>query len=376
MVNCPSMFRGATFATLSVAVCGVALLSSCQRAAEPPAPEVRPVRTITVGKLDGRNEISFSGTVQAQTEANQAFRIDGRLVDRAVSVGDLVRPGQLLARLDPANEQSAVQAAQAQLNAARARLDEARSNYARQKGLVAERATARAIFEQAEAALRSAEAGVETAQSQLTQAQNRLSYTRLVSDAEGIVTATGAEPGEVVGAGRMVVQIAKQGGRDAVFDVSGRVRDVAPRNPKITVALATDRSVTATGRVREVAPRADPVTGTFRVRVALADPPPGMRLGATVVGSMVLPGVAQISIPSSALVRSERKPSVWLVDPKAMTVSARPVEIATVDASQVVVAAGLAPGDLVVTAGVQALRPGQKVRLLAQTAAATGGSKQ
>jgi len=347
-----------------------ALLAACRPAAEPPAPEVRPVRTITVDQRDAQGRVALTGNVQAQTEVNLAFRIDGRLVERAVGIGDAIRPGQLVARLDPENEQSALQSAQAQLMGARARLEEARSNYNRLKGLVAERAVSQALFEQAEAVFRSAESAVESAQSQVVLSQNRLSYTRLVSEVDGVVTAQGAEPGEVVGAGRMVVQVAKQGGRDAVFDVPASLKDAAPPNVKVRVALATDPKVATTGRVREVAPRADPVTGTFRVRIALDNAPPTMRLGSTVVGSIELAGGQRIAIPATALVRSDKQTAVWLVDPKTQTVAPRMIEVATFEPDQVVVAGGLAAGDIVVTAGVQALRAGQKVRLAGVPAAA------
>ncbi len=340
-----------------------ALLPGCRPAAEAPAPEIRPVRTYTVDKRDAEGAFSLTGTVQAQTEVNLGFRIDGRVVERAVSIGDTVRKGQTVARLDPENEQSALQAAQAQLQGARARLEEARSNYNRLKGLVAERAISQASFEQSEAVFASAQSSVETAQSQVTLSQNRLSYTRLVAEVDGLVTAVGAEPGEVVGAGRMVVQVALQGGRDAVFDVPAQIKDMAPSNPRIRVALATDARIFANGRVREVSPRADPVTGTFRVRVGLTDPPPTMRLGSTVVGRITAPSGTSMTIPASALVRAERQTSVWVVDPKTETVVARPIEVTRFDPDRVVVAAGLNVGDVVVTAGVQALRAGQKVRL-------------
>ncbi|MFN7778379.1 MAG: efflux RND transporter periplasmic adaptor subunit [Betaproteobacteria bacterium] len=328
------------------------------------------MRTITVDQRDAQGRVALTGNVQAQTEVNLAFRIDGRLVERAVGIGDAIRPGQLVARLDPENEQSALQSAQAQLMGARARLEEARSNYNRLKGLVAERAVSQALFEQAEAVFRSAESAVESAQSQVVLSQNRLSYTRLVSEVDGVVTAQGAEPGEVVGAGRMVVQVAKQGGRDAVFDVPASLKDAAPPNVKVRVALATDPKVATTGRVREVAPRADPVTGTFRVRIALDNAPPTMRLGSTVVGSIELAGGQRIAIPATALVRSDKQTAVWLVDPKTQTVAPRMIEVATFEPDQVVVAGGLAAGDIVVTAGVQALRAGQKVRLAGVPAAA------
>ena len=195
-------------------------------------------------------------------------------------------------------------------------------------------------------------------------AQNRLGYAQLVADAGGTVTAVGAEPGEVVQAGRMIVQIARQAGRDAVFDVSPQIKNSAPPNPEITVSLTTDPKVTAAGRVREVSPRADPATGTFRVRVGLTNPPATMRLGTTVTGRMQLGSAPGIEIPASALIRSDRQSAVWIVDPKTGTVSTRNIEAGSQDSARVVVLSGLNPGDVVVTAGVQALRPGQTVRLL------------
>ncbi len=360
----------------------VALLSACQRAEEEPAPEIRPVRAITVEPRSNAGIVALTGTVQAQTEINESFRIDGRLIERTVDIGDAVRPGQLIARLDPENEESGLQASRAGLSAAQARLGEARTNFTRMRDLIVDSAVSRAQYEQAEAALKTAEAGVQTAQEQVNLSQNRLSYTRLVSNVSGVVTARGPEPGEVVSAGRMIIQVARDGAREAVFDVPAQIKNSLrpdPRttaaNPKpgtaaaigsidINVALAMDPGVTAIGRVREVSPRADPVTGTFAVRVRLIDPPPGMLLGSTVTGRMQLPGAQAIQVPSTALVRGDGRTAVWVFDKAAGTVSLRNIELGAADANNVQVASGLKPGEVVVTAGVQALRPGQKVRLL------------
>jgi RND family efflux transporter MFP subunit len=351
----------------SVLLCLAALLpllSACQRKVEAPPPEIRPVRAMTVEKLAAGSLVTMTGTVQAQTEINQAFRIDGRLIERTVDVGDTVRPGQLIARLDPQNEEAGLQAARAQLAAARAQLVEARNNFTRMSDLVVEDAVSRAQYEAAEAVRTTAEAQVEAAQSQVSVAQNRLSYTRLVSDVAGVVTARGPQPGEVVSAGRMIIQVAREGARDAVFDVPAQVKDSAPKNPEVTVALSDDPKVTAAGRVREVSPRADPVTGTFAVRVRLIDPPPAMRLGSTVSGRMKLDAAPGIEVPATALVRAEGRTAVWVFDRQSGTVSLRNIGIGAADARSAQVTSGLNPGDVVVTAGVQALRPGQKVRLL------------
>ncbi len=346
----------------------ILLLSACRQDEAPVAPEIRPVRVITVEERAAGDTVALTGTVQAQTEVNFAFRIDGRMIERNTEVGDTVTPGQLLARLNPDNEQTSLQSARAQLAAARGQLVEVRNNFERQRTLVERQLTARATFDQAVASLRTAESNVESAQASVNLAENRLSYTRLVADAGGVVTAVGAQSGEVVPAGRMIVQIAREQGRDAVFDVPATVKDAAPGNPEITVALTTDTNVTAAGRVREVSPQADPVTGTFRVRVGLIDPPAGLRLGSTVVGRMVTDSVPVISVPGSALVRQGEQNAVWVVDPATSTVALRDIDIDSHDAARVVVAGGLEPGDVVVTAGVQALHQGQQVRLLGEAA--------
>ena len=157
---------------------------------------------------------------------------------------------------------------------------------------------------------------------------------------------------------------------NAVFDVPAQVIRTAPPDAAITVTLADDPQVQAHGRVREVAPQADPVTRTFQVRVGLDDPPASMRLGSTVVGRMVVDAGTIIDIPSTALTQHDQRPAVWVVDPTTSTVSMRQIDVLRYDPSSVVVSSGLSPGDVVVTAGVQALHPGQKVRLLGSPSAA------
>jgi RND family efflux transporter MFP subunit len=158
--------------------------------------------------------------------------------------------------------------------------------------------------------------------------------------------------------------VARKDGRDAVFDVPGQLLRSAPSDPLITVSLTDDPAVTAIGRVREVSPQADPVTRTFEVKVGLTDPPATMRLGSTVVGRMQLEATPTIEIPASALTAINRRPAVWVVDPSSLTVSLRNVDILRQDPATVAIFEGLASGDIVVTAGVQALHPGQKTRLL------------
>ena len=340
------------------------VLASCKPDTKVEAPEIRPVRTVTAAKGKAGETVVLTGHVQAEDEPAFAFRIAGRMIERPVNVGDRVEAGQVLAKLDPENELNELRSAESTLAAAQGQLTYARGDFDRQRQLLANGHTPRARFDQSQNALQSAQSQVDNAEAQLRIARDRVSWTTLEADAPGTVTARGAEPGEVVQAGQMIVRLARQGGRDAVFDVPAQLLRSAPSESEITVRLTDDPSVTATGRVREIAPQADPVTRTFEVKVGLSDPPQAMRLGATVTGSVKLESEPVISIPASALTELNRQPAVWIVDPKNLTVSMRNVELLRHDPGTVVIAQGLDTGDIVVTAGIQALHPGQKVRLL------------
>lgn len=243
-------------------------------------------------------------------------------------------------------------------------LTQASLTYGRQQELLKDGWTPRANYDEARQKLLTAKAAVDAAQAQVQIAQNQLSYTVLFADAAGTVTAKGAEPGEVVHAGQMIVQLARQGGRDAVFDVPEQLIRTGPRDPVVQLALSNEPTVRATGRVREVAPQADPTTRTWQVKVGIIDPPQGFALGSTVTGSIRLSPPAGIEVPPSALIEANGRPAVWVVDPHSQTVSLRNVDVARYDPEDVVISRGLETGAVVVTADVQVLRPGQKVRLL------------
>jgi RND family efflux transporter MFP subunit len=322
------------------------------------------VRTITVAKREAGETVALTGRIAAQDLAALGFRIAGRVMERPVNVGDRVVAGQAIARLEPQNERNGVRSAQADLVAAQATLTQTQNHFDRQQTLLRQGWTTRAVFDQAKRERDTAQARVDAAEAQLKTAHDLLGFTELDADAPGVVTAVGAEPGEVVQAGQMIVRLARQGGRDAVFEVPAQVLRAAPPDAVIAVSLTDDPAVTANGRVREVAPEADPVTRTFVVRVGLDDPPDAMRLGATVTGRLNMIAQPVLEIPASALTRVDQKPAVWIVDPASNAVALRAVEVVRFDPAKVTVAGGLDVGEVVVTAGVQALHPGQVVRLL------------
>jgi RND family efflux transporter MFP subunit len=353
------MFNLRILATALIA----AALAGCHEQA-PPTTQARPVRTVTVERGAEGETVSLTGQVQAKDHVSLAFRLDGRMTDRPVNVGDAVTAGQVVARLDPQIQQNTLRSAQANLSSAEAQLTEARLTFERHEKLLKSGATSRDRYDQAQQAMLSAQGQVDAARAQVANAQEQLGYTVLSADAPGQVTAVGAEPGEVVRAGQTIVELARQGGRDAVFDVPERLIRTGPRDPVVEIALNDDPTVKATGRVREVAPRANAATRTFQVKVGLIDPPEAMHLGSTVTGRIRLAAPPGMEVPASALTESEGGAAVWVVDPRELTVSLRHVQVLRYDATSAVVAEGLERGDILVTAGVHVLHPGQKVQLL------------
>jgi RND family efflux transporter MFP subunit len=339
-------------------------LFGCDNTEEAAAEPVRPVRVVMVEPRTSGETATLTGTVRAQEEVSLAFRTGGRMIERTVNVGDRVQAGQMIARLESVTQRNAVQAARADLAAAMGQLTTNRTDYERQQTLLARGFTTRVRYDEALQAVQVAQSWVDNAEAQLAISEQQLGYTELYADAPGVVTARGAEPGEVVAAGQMIALLAREGGRDAVFDVPERLIQAAPPDPVVTVVLTTDPGVRAQGRVREVSPQADPVTRTFEIKVGLIDPPPALRLGSTVTGSMKIGQGGGIEIPASALTSLSGQPAVFVVDPETATIELRPVDIARFDLATVTVEEGLGGGDVVVTAGVQALRPGQEVRLL------------
>src|ERR1700738_4697385 len=341
--------------TLPIAACGKE---------QPRKVEIRPVRVTSVQHALSGDTISLTGQIQARYPIKLAFRIGGRLQERTVTVGDPVAPGEVVARIEPQDYRNALRSAEADLASAQAVLANSQGTEGRQSQLLSKGFTTQAQYDQAEQQRKTAQAQVESTQARLQSARDNLTYTDLKSDVTGSVTAKGAEPGETVAAGRMILQVAMLGGRYAVFNVpSQRIRQ-SPKDPEVTVSLSDEPTIVATGHVREVAPQADAATGTYVVKAALDNPPDAMRLGATIIGQVKIQSEAVIQLPGTALTQSEGKPAVWVVDPERKTVSLVPVTVGHYDTSSAVVSQGLKDGDLVVTAGGPAPRPGPEGRVL------------
>jgi RND family efflux transporter MFP subunit len=351
-------------ALLTTAVALMTLGACKKNEARPPV--VRPVRSVVVEKRQVGDPAVGTGHLRARDEVNLAFRIGGRMIERKLGVGDRVEAGQLVAVLDSEVERNSRSSAQADVAAAQATLDQSVAFERRQKNLLNEKVISPNEYDSALRQLKTAQAQLDAAQARLKSAEEQLSYTELKSDAAGVITEKGAEVGEVVPAGKMILKVAQQSGRDAVFDVPAQaMRDGLGLGEQVEVWLADHPEINATGQVRQISPEADPVTRNYQVKVGLINPPPGMFLGATVVGRVRLKIDSLIEIPSSALTMLEDKPAVWVVDAKDQRVKRRQIAISRHTPDSAIVTDGLESGERVVTAGVQTLHEGQAVKLLA-----------
>ena len=311
--------------------------------------------------------IALTGEIRARVESELGFRADGRITERLVGVGDHVSPGQVLAKLDPQEQQAAVDAAESDVRAAEAKFSNETSNLARQKRLLTAKVNPPSEYDRAEESFRTAQSSLEAARARLGTAHDALAQAELRAGKAGTITARNAEVGQVVSGGQRVFVLAHDGPRDAVFHVNESVFGKQPidRNIPIQIKLATDPSIHTTGKVREISPTLSGAGGTLAIKVGLEESPPAMTLGAAVFGEgpQPLDSREAITLPPSSLASAGGQPSVWIVDPATSAVSERPITIARYETDRVLVAAGLQPGDLVVTHNAQKMSPNQKVAI-------------
>lgn len=323
---------------------------------------MRAVKLLTVGVESLASTLEYAGEVRARTEARLGFRVAGKIVQRPVILGQRVQAGTLLAQLDAGDYQLAVEAARAQVTAATTQRDLAAADFKRFAALREQNFISGAELERREATLKAAQATLDQAKAQAAAQGNQSSYTRLLADAPGVVTALEAEPGQVVAAGAPVVRVALDGPRDVVFAVpEDRLAQMRVGQPVAVRGWAS--TALLSGKVREIAASADPATRTFTVKVAV-DAAQAPALGATVTVIPQQPerkAIPVLKLPTTALRKEGEGSAVWVFDPATSTVRSQPVQVATADGNAAVIAAGLTPGQQVVATGVHVLSPGQKV---------------
>jgi len=350
------------------AVLALALvLSACGASVPEPVVEpVRPVRSMVLGAEvePGRSRI-FPGELRARYESRLGFRLAGKLVAREVQPGDRVVNGQILARLDPSETAPQLSGARAQKLAAETDLRLAQVELRRVSDLQAKGFVSASQVDRQQAAVDAAGARLEAAEAQLAQAGNAAEYQVIRAEAMGVVVAVDADLGQVVAAGQSVVRIARDGEREALIYVNealaGALRPGQAWRVRLGAAAEPAGSVWRDARVREISPLAEPGTRTFAVRLSLPGLPAQSPLGLSLVAEWVSSGTAMV-VPATAVHSRDGKAYVWRINEANSTVTPVPVRLGVLGDRGAPILEGLNSGDRIVTAGVQLLREGQKVR--------------
>ena len=340
------------------------LLGACQEPQQQ-APEIRAVRTMVADPKPIPDDRRAIGEIRPRHESELGFLVSGKIVLRAVDVGALVKRGDVIARVEDTDYRNKLKAAEADFAAADAAVVESRSAEERASTLLAQGSTTRVIYESAQKNLRSSEAKVESTKASLELARDQLRYTELRAEFDGIVTAIGAEVGQVVSSGKMIVKLAPPEEKDAVFSIAESVfgDGASSERPELLVSLLSHPDVVADGVVREISPIADPSTRTFQVKVMLKEAPEQMRFGASIVGRRKGSAAPSVLLPAGALFDKGGEAAVWIVSKESGELLLKPVVVARYETDRVVISEGLEKGDVVVTAGVNRLRERQKVRI-------------
>lgn len=339
------------------------VLAACEKPPAPPPEPLRPVKTVRVGVTPGTASLSLAGEVRARHETPLAFRVAGKIIECSFELGDTVRRGQMLARLEPDDYRLAERAGAAGVAENRSALVLAEAELARFRSLREKGFVSVAALDQKQSAFDAAQAKMDAALSSRDQKARQLDYTRLLAEAGGIVTARECNAGQVVNAGQPVLHLARSGEMEIAVHVpeSGLADFRASRS--FSVALNAQAGKTYRGKLRELAAAADPATRTYSARIAVGDADAAMLLGMSATVRAQEEGGPIIRLPLGAVVSRDGKPGVWKVD-DAGVVRAAPISVDRIEGDSVRVAGGLNIGDSVVAAGANLLRDGEKIKLL------------
>ena len=325
--------------------------------------EVLPVRAMTIAADNVESTLQFTGEVRARVESRLGFRVGGKIVARKVDVGSIVRRGQVLMQLDPQDLQLAQRQADAARQSALRNRDLAAAELQRYQKLRDQNFVSQAVLDAKQTAYQSALSSYDQAVAALRNQSNQTGYADLLADVDGVVTAIDAEAGQVVAAGTPVVSVAKAGDKDVVIGVPEDKVDALRKSAVVRVRMWANPDQVIVGKIREVSPIADAVTRTYPFKISLPENTPDIKLGMTAYVSFAeKSSVSMIRLPLTALHQTNGKPSVWLVDGGAVKLVS--VQMGGQSGNDVLIASGLTPGQTVVTAGVNLLKPGQKVKVL------------
>ena len=350
----------APFAALAAAL----IVAACDQKTETSrAAPTRPVLVAQAHYAPREQAQVLAGVVRARTESDLAFRIAGKMATRLVDTGAVVRKGDALAVLDDTDFRLQLEEAEAEQSSAKAALVQAEAEERRLTTLSKQGWTANADFDKARSAADQARAAAMRADRAVSLARNAIDYATLRADADGVISAVSAEPGQVVAAGAPVVRLTHADEREAAVSVPETMVDRA-RTDKAGVAFWALPGVSVAANLRELSPTSDAATRTYPARFTLVDAPPGVRLGMSLTVSLEADSAKVARMPISALFDAGHGPSVWVVDPVTATLSAARVVLAGYDAEWAFIGGGVPEGAKVVALGVHKLDQGEKVHVV------------
>jgi RND family efflux transporter MFP subunit len=344
--------------TLALAACTE---SKSEVSSTPPA---RPVLAQQVRYEPAVEQRSFVATVRPRIESDLGFRVAGKVARRLVEVGETVKAGQVLATLDEVDLGLQLDQAQAELRAASGSQMQADAELKRSNALRKNGWTTDADVERQRAAADEADSRVLRAERAVSLAGNALAYASLRADADGVVTATAVEPGQVIAAGQMAVRVARLTEKEAVVAVPEALVDrISKGTAKVSLWSEPDRVYDA--RLRELSPGADAATRTYQARFSILQAGEDVRFGMTATVTLSDPASGQVArLPLSAVLDEGKGPALFVVDRKTGSLEHKPVEVAGYEARDVLVKSGVGDGEWVVALGTQKLDTAQKVRVV------------
>jgi len=353
-----------TMQALVAALAAVTLLTACGKQVEQKAEQLRPVRVLKIGETPATRGAEFAAEVRPRHEVRLAFRVGGKVVERLVEVGSVVRAGQPVARLDGADLALAAAGAKAQAAGLETERNLAAAELKRYRELREKNFISQAEFDRRASTLEAADARLEAALAAARQSANQAAYALLVADGAGVITAIEAEAGQVVAAGQTVARMARRGEMEVAFAVPEAQRTIVENAATFDVTVTALPGKTWRARLRELSPAADPVTRTYAVRATILQAGDDVELGMSArVAVTTNGGAPRVEVPVAALYSRGDQPQVFLVNGDG-AVHPQPVKTAGIHQERVTIEAGLKAGDVVVAAGAALLRPGQRVRIL------------
>lgn len=347
---------------LSFAAASTLLLAACSKPVEK-TEEIRPVRAVRLAADNVDVIAEFPGEVRARVESRLGFRVGGKIVARKVDVGTVVRRGQTLMQLDPQDLQLAQAGASAGLKAAESNRDLARAELKRYQELREKNFVSQAVLDGKETAYKASQASYEQALANFRNQSNQAGYASLVSDVDGVVTSVDAEVGQVVAAGSPVVRVARAGEKEIVIGIPEDKVDVLRRISDVRVRTWANPNETVPGKLRELSPIADPATRTYTAKISIPNAPEGTKLGMTAYVTFAAKTQHPlIKLPLTALFQDKSDTAVWVIE--SGSVKRASIQVAGTAGNDILVSGGIAPGQIIVTAGVNLLQQGQKVKIL------------